>query len=171
MNILSVNNKKIISFIIAVMMTASIMLTACGSKDSAICPYTDLTWKSSVDDMIAAEGEEFETYASVYKGLTYTYPKTYQTKEGNVKYMFDDKGVLCNVAWTYEGDSKEDVMETYDIFVSAVTASRGEGENHDGVNTYGRVWKTDEGSIIVSAVTTTGANYMQIAYMSKEVSK
>lgn len=170
-NIQLMNKKRITTLILAFTMMASLMLTACGSKSPAVCFLTDLTWESSVDDMIAAEGEEFDSYASVYNGLTYIYPKTYQTKDGDIKYMFDDKGKLCNVAWSYEGETGDDVLEIYNQIVSSVMAERGEGENHDGVNTYGRVWKTDNGSIVISAVTTTGANFLQLSFMSKEVSK
>ena len=53
-------------------------LTACGQdkKPSFDCPFTELNWDSTTEDMTAAEGENYSTYDSLYGGLCYTIRKS-----------------------------------------------------------------------------------------------
>ena len=134
------------------------------------CPFSDLTWASTTDDMIAAEGDDHESYDSIYKGMTYTYPKTYLENEGIIKYMFDGDGKLCNISWSYAGETADDVLKVYRVVCDDTEKLHGEGTDDNGVGNYCRMWKREEGTIMVNAVITNDSTVMQIAYMSAEVS-
>lgn len=134
------------------------------------CPYSELNWASNVDDMIALEGDKYETYDSIYKGMTYTYPKAYLEKEGIIKYMYDGDGKLCNISWSYAGDTADDVLKVYRAVCDDTEKLHGGGSDDNGVGNYCMMWKRDEGTIMVNAVITNDTTVMQIAYMSAEVS-
>lgn len=134
------------------------------------CPFTDLKWESAVEDMVALEGEVFETYDSIYKGTTYTYPKEYLGMSGTIKYMYDDKGRLCNVSWSYSSDDENDIMEVYRKVCDDTSGALGKSTTDDGVGNFCEVW-SGAGTVMANAVITNDAKVMQIAYMSPEVSK
>ena len=145
--------------------------TGCGSSSAKMnCPYTDLSWNASVDDMTASEGANYETYDSIYKGMTYTYPKTYLDKEGIIKYMYDAEGNLCNISWSYAGDTADDVLKVFRAVCDDTEDLHGEGTDDNGVGNYCMVWKREEGTIMVNAVITNDTRVMQVAYMSADVS-
>lgn len=144
----------------------------CGKSQNATnCPFSELGWDSTTEDMISLEGEGYDTYDSIYKGITYTYPRNYLDFPGMVKYMYDDNEILCNISWSYTGGSAEDISKTYDAVCSDMEKSFGKGNDDDGVGNRSRIWVTDSGTIMVSSVTTNDTNVMQIAFMRKEVSK
>ncbi|MBQ6575455.1 MAG: hypothetical protein IJL90_05045 [Lachnospiraceae bacterium] len=147
-------------------------LSGCSSPKSDInCPFSEMSWDSTADDMIEAEGEGFDTYDSIYKGLTYTYPKEYLGNTGMIKYMYDDAGKLCNVSWSYTGDSDESVMNIYRDVVEEMKDLHGESKSDDGIGNYCEIWVTENGTVMANAVITNDAKVMQIAYMNPEVSK
>lgn len=160
-----------IAIIIALAVSLSIF-AGCGSTSSTInCPFTNISWEATTDDMIELEGNEYDTYDSIYKGLTYTYPKEYLGKGGMIKYMYDGNGKLCNVSWSYTGADEEELMGVYNAVVEDMRKLHGESKNDDGVGNYCETWITDDGTIMANAVITNDTKVMQIAYMSAEVSK
>lgn len=151
---------------------AALVLAGCGSKKSSInCPFTELSWESTTDEMIAAEGNGYDTYDSIYKGLTYTYPKEYLGNEGMIKYMYDGNGTLCNVSWSYTGDSEESVMNVYDAVCAEMNSLHGDSKSDDGIGNYCEIWSSNGGTVMANAVITNDTKVMQIAYMSAAVSK
>lgn len=163
-------NRKIIMIITAAVLSLTGM--GCGkSQNAANCPFSELSWDSTTEDMIALEGDGYDTYDSIYKGITYTYPCNYLDIPGMVKYMYDDNEILCNISWSYNGVSAEDISKTYDAVCADIEKSFGKGNDDDGVGNRSRIWVTDSGTIMVSSVTTNDTNVMQIAFMRKEVSK
>ena len=161
--------------ILALFMCSLIFLSGCGAsgaKSKSTIPFTDMTFSSSADDVIAAEGDQYETYDSIYDGITYTYPKEYMDKAGTIKYMCDEGGALQNIAWTYAGDDGAEVMVLYNNIYAELKNTYGEPtQNADGVNNYAEVWKMDSGNIILSAVLTSDSKMMQVAFLSPAVSK
>ena len=147
------------------------MLCACSTSSKINCPFTDLSWEAETDDMIGLEGDGYETYESIYKGMTYTYPKEYLGRTGIIKYMYDDAGKLCNVSWSYTGDGAEEIMEVYKNVVDEMNALHGKSKNDDGVGNYCEIWESDGGTVMANAVVTNDVTVMQIAYMSPDVSK
>lgn len=164
---------KLKTYLITILLAAS-MAAAVGcsqSKSSINCPFTGLSWESTTDEMIALEGDDYETYDSIYKGLTYTYPKEYLGNNGMIKYMYDDKGTLCNVSWSYQSDDEEDVKAVYDSICGEMNKLHGDSRNDDGIGNYCEIWSSNGGTVMANAVITNDAKVMQIAYMSAQVSK
>ena len=149
-----------------------ISFSACSKDSSSInCPFTEMSWEDTTDRMISLEGDGYDTYDSIYKGLTYTYPKEYLGNTGMIKYMYDGNGKLCNVSWSYTGDSEDDVMEVYRAVVEDMNKLHGNSTNDDGVGNYCEMWISSGGTVMANAVITNDTKVMQIAYMSADVSK
>ena len=147
-------------------------LSGCSRQASDIgCPFTALSWDATSDDMIELEGEEFETYDSIYKGLTYTYPKEYLGKTGMIKYMYDADGKLCNVSWAYTGNDAEEVLTVYRAVCDDTVERHGQSTSDDGIGNYCEIWASESGTVMANAVITNDTKVMQIAYMSADVSK
>ncbi|MCR5687709.1 MAG: hypothetical protein K6G58_06775 [Lachnospiraceae bacterium] len=147
-------------------------LLGCSGRASDIgSPFTGLSWDSSYEDMTAAEGDGYESYDSIYHGLTYTYPKEYLGYSGIIKYMFDAEGKLCNVSWSYAGDTPEEVLTVYRSVCDDTEKVRGPGTADDGIGNFCTTWPEETGTIMANAVITNDTRVMQIAYMSAEVSK
>ena len=148
------------------------VLTGCSSGGKDIgCPFTELSWDASYEDMIGLEGEEYETYDSIYKGLTYTYPKEYLGKPGMIKYMYDADGKLCNVSWAYTGNDAEEVLTVYRAVCDDTVERHGQSTSDDGIGNYCEMWVSEGGTVMANAVITNDTTVMQIAYMSADVSK
>ena len=147
-------------------------LTGCSGTSTAMnCPFTELSWNDTAEDMIAAEGNLFETYDSIYKGLTYTYPKEYLGNIGMIKYMYDPDGKLCNVSWSFTGEDEDSVMKVYRDVCNEMKKLHGSSTNDDGIGNYCEIWTSNSGTVMASAVITNDTKVMQIAYMNPEISK
>ena len=89
-------------FILLFPVLFALVLCACRKEENPaapVSPFSDSTWEYTAEDVLAYEGSSPETYDSVYGGICYTYPKTYQEHQGTIKYMFDDKERLMCIAW------------------------------------------------------------------------
>lgn len=165
--------KKITSFCL-VLSFAAALLFGCGRGASSTlpdCPFSDLKWSSSVKDMEKAEGDDHETYDSVYGGTTYTYDKKYQGVSGTVKYMFDEKKKLASIAWAYGSDDTDELYQLYEKIHEDVVAVHGEsGYNTQKETNYGDVWYLEDGNIILSTMVTDSQKALQFAYLSPEQS-
>ena len=156
----------------AILLACCAALSGCGSTASSMdCPYTSLSWEDRVDDMTALEGANYETYDSIYHGMTYTYPKSYLDYGGVIKYMYDGDGKLCNVSWSYTGVSEDDVMEVYSAVCDAMSARYGGGTVDDGVGNLCEMWVLENETIMANAVITDDTKAMQIAFMNADVSQ
>lgn len=149
----------------------------CGCKKTAdvssylSCPFSAVSWDQDLDALIAAEGEDYTTYKSVYGGTTYTYPKEYQDQPGTIKYMFDDDDELVCVAWAYDGTEDTDSLhELYQKIHDEVVSVYGEsGNSTTKATNYGDVWHLDGGNILISTMVTSGNSALQYAYLSPKV--
>lgn len=160
-------SKLIAATILAV---TSLFFAACGAKSSEI-PYTELNINSTLEEMKSYEGENFETYYSIYEGTTYIYEKEYKGRAGRIKYMFDANDELMNIAWIYSaGDGDEADILYKEIYADYVKAY-GEPADASGVNNNGAVWKRDKGNIILSDVISSEANLVQVAFLDPQVSR
>ena len=150
-------------------------LTACsGNKETEPvldCPFTDLEWSSTVDDMLSAEGKDYSTYDSLYGGLCYTYPKEYEGLPGTVKYMFNEENRLMSVAWAYSAEDADEIASLYETVSTSITEKNGEsGYDASGVGNYGGVWYRESGDIIVTTMITSENKALQYAYLHPLVS-
>ena len=151
-------------------------LTACGgakeTEPALDCPFTDLEWSSTVDDMLSAEGSGYSTYDSLYGGLCYTYPKDYEGLAGTVKYMFNEENKLMSVAWTYSAENADEIASLYETVSASITAENGEsGYDAGGIGNYGGVWYRENGDIIITTMITSENKALQYAYLHPLVSR
>ena len=162
-------NKKFYRICLGVSLLTAV-LTGCGSKANTQaegCPFSDLTWESSIADMEKSEGTDHETYDSVYGGTTYTYPKEYAGVSGTIKYMYDADEKLASIAWAYGSDDADELHRLYDDIHSDLVAAHGDsGYNTEKETNYGDVWYLADGNIIISAMITDSQKALQYAYIS-----
>ncbi len=130
------------------------------------CPFSSLNWDSTVANMVSLEGESKDTYKSVYGGICYTYPKTFNEKAGTIKYMFDDTNRLMCIAWAYSSEESEELYAIYNSINQSVNDTYGESNyNTDKQTNYGNVWYLEDGSITLSTMITTSNKALQYAYI------
>ena len=158
--------------ILIISLITGVALSGCSKGRSHIgCPFSELSWDDSYDEMIKLEGEQYETYDSIYKGTTYTYPKEYLGNTGMIKYMYDDAGKLCNVSWSYTGDDADEVLTVYRAVCDDTVNTHGPSTSDDGIGNYCEIWASESGTVMANAVITNDTKVMQIAYMNADVSK
>ena len=148
-------------------------LTGCGQKENSSfdCPFIELNWDSTIEDMTAAEGDGYSTYDSLYGGLCYTYPKEYEGCSGTVKYMFDGENRLMSVAWAYSAETAEELDALYKKINTSTIEKYGEsGYDAGGVGNYGGVWYREKGDIILTTMSTAENKALQYAYLHPLVS-
>lgn len=162
----------ILTFISTLLITVSCFTGCAKTADNPTdCPFTTVSWDASVEDITALEGENHETYDSIYNGITYTYSKEYLGQAGMIKYMFDAQERLCNISWTYTGSEEEEVMNIYNSVCQEAAKDYGEGKTDDGIGNYCKMWVEKNETIMANAVITDDTKVMQIAYMRADVSK
>lgn len=88
--------KSIVLFF--VIMANLFVLCSCGQTQKVECPFTEITWENSLDDVLALEGDPVESYDSIYSGTTYSFNKEFNGMQGTIKYMFDDNDKLMSMA-------------------------------------------------------------------------
>lgn len=148
-------------------------LTGCAGnpKQTAVCPFSDLTWEASPEDAIESEGDAYQTYDSIYNGSTYTFPKRYLKQDGTIKYMFDDKDALMCFAWTVQSDDEASLQALYDEIHAQLVKTYGEsGYNTSKSTNYGDVWHLKQGDIVLSVMKTASQKALQYSYMHPAVS-
>ena len=154
------------------LLLAATLVVGCGTKSASSspdCPFSELSWSSSVSDMISVEGEDYETYDSVYGGTTYTYERAYKDATGTVKYMFDDKEKLASIAWAYGSDNEGELYTLYHSIHADLVETYGEsGYQTEKETNYGDVWYRKEGNILISTMVTESQKALQFAYLSPE---
>ena len=153
-------------FILLFPVLFALVLCACRKEENPAAPVSPF-WEYTVEDVLAYEGSSPETYDSVYGGICYTYPKTYQERQGTIKYMFDDKERLMCVAWTCSADEEQELYDFYDLIEKDVNSQT--GETGSSSNT-GCVWYRENGNIILSLMITSDLKAMQYAYLHPDVS-
>lgn len=153
--------------ILAIIFALCIIMTGCKEIEPIDCPLTDLGWEITEEDLTASEGEALSTYDSIYGGTTYTYDSVYKEKNGTIKYMYDEEGILMSIAWAYGSDDADELMELYELLHAELEETHGEsGYTANEETNYGDVWRLDEGHIIISVVLTESNKALQLSYVS-----
>ncbi|MDD3360323.1 MAG: hypothetical protein PHW34_01450 [Hespellia sp.] len=171
-------HKKLLSIATATLTLALFVLSGCQKKEDVLklnAPFTKMDWNNSKDDVIAAEGDDYETYDSVYNGTTYSFNKKYNSEDGTVKYMFDDKDKLMCVAWSYSTTDLKALEDLYTKINDDLTNEYGDSgyntdEAENTINNYGNIWYLDFGDIVLSAMTTEENKALQVAFLHPDVS-
>lgn len=158
----------------ACLLTLSIFSAGCGKADTSgylQCPLTAVPWDTAEDDLSEIEGDDYDSYKSVYGGTTYTYSKEYLGQEGTIKYMYDGDGELVCIAWAYDGTEDEETLyQLYDEIRTEVVSEYGESSRGTDKNTNsGDVWHLDGGNILISTMITESNKALQYSYLCPKV--
>ncbi len=146
---------------------AAVLLCGCGGTQAIDCPFTDLDWETTPEELFKAEGECEEPYASTYGGQVYAYPASYMGYDGAIKYMYDGEDALMSVAFAYGSEDADELKEFYDKLVSGIENEYGKSSyDTDKSTNYGKVWELTEGHIILSVMHTDSNKALQIAYVN-----
>ena len=166
-------NKIAIPFILLI---ATLLVCGC-QKKKVECPFTTLSWGSTLEDVVELEGECEESYDSVYGGTTYTYPKEYAGLNGTIKYMFDDGERLVCLSWLYEGNDSEDLKSTYDKIHGEAEKMLGESgyqlnsEKFAEAASPNDVWYMESGNVVLTMVDTGEVKALQYTFLHPDVSQ
>ncbi len=158
-----------------VLALSTLFIAGCQKKEMK-CPFTTITWNSTLEDIIALEGECKESYDSVYGGTTYTYPKEYDELDGTIKYMFDDKEMLVCMSWLYESNDSEDLKAMYDKIHSETEDVLGESGYQFNSDKFAAmanpndVWYLESGNVILTMVDTSEVKALQYTFLHPDVS-
>lgn len=156
---------------LCVIATVMAILCGCGKKSSLNCPFTEMDWSSSIDEIESAEGELVNSYPSQYEGTTYLYEKEYIGRNGTVKYMTDKDGALMDVAWTYSSDDDSEVITVFKELDEYLTSEYGDSTNEGkNINNYNKIWTRKEGNIVLTTVITSDLKAVQVVYKNPVVS-
>lgn len=162
------------SFRLFAIITGSfLLLSGCSKKAETVeCPFTEITWESTLEDVQALEGEEaLDSYTSIYYGTTYTYEKEYMGLPGTIKYMFDDEDRLMSMAWMYIPESDEDLDNVYDTLQQETEQLYGEsGFDSDRATAKGEVWYMEDGNVLIGVMSTGVNEAIQYQFFHPDVS-
>ena len=166
--------KHFTKFAVSLLLTAGTLfsLLGCSSATKEVtCPFTEITWESSLADVQALEGELQDSYYSTYKGTTYVYEKEYLGLPGSIKYMFDDEENLKSMAWMYLPESNEDLETVYADLVEQTNKLYGKsGFDSDMSTAKGEVWYLEGGNILIGVMSTGANEAIQYQYFHPDVS-
>ena len=148
------------------------LFTICGCSAKKVeCPFTEITWENTPEDVKALEGEPIDSYTSIYYGTTYTYEKEYNGMKGTVKYMFDDQDKLMSMAWLYIPESDEDMQSVYDTLRNETNRLYGKSGFDSNMGTaMGEVWYLEDGNILIGVMSTGVNEAVQYQFFHPDVS-
>lgn len=144
-------------------------LSGCTTKE-VICPFTEIKWDNTVEDIFALEGEDYEEGESLYYGDSYVYPKEYKGFDGTIQYMFDEKDNLACMVWLYSSDSHDEIWNLYEEITNELTEEYGEGglDSAFASQVGGDVWYLDGGNIILMASLVDEYKAVQFSFVSPD---
>ena len=101
---------KIIASVL-LLTVAFLSIVGCSSAQAKVeCPFTEITWNSTLEDVQALEGELQDSYYSSFKGTTYVYVYPKYTEDWN-----NYAGKLFNVIGKNLPEAAFDANETINV--------------------------------------------------------
>lgn len=159
------------SFTLLFIITISLVVCSCGQTQKTECPFTEITWENTLDEVLALEGEPLDSYPSTYSGTTYTFNKDFHDMSGTIKYMFDDNDKLMSMAWVYIPESEDDLEYAYQTLFDETNQLYGEsGFNSDMGTAKGNVWYLEDGNIVIGVMSTGVNEAVQYQFFHPDVS-
>lgn len=162
---------------IALMLIPLILLSLCACSAEQVPAMTgapfceNACWDWDTERVTEEYGECAAPYASVYGGITLSYPLAWQEREGTVKFMFSEDGRLASVAWTLITESAEVLDEVYDTIIGLEAEKNGtDGSLSQGVGNYGALWYLEDRDVLVTAVSVGGSCGLQYSYIGLDFS-
>ena len=166
--------KHLHKFTASLLLITSVTLSLLGCASTpkeVVCPFTESTWASTLEDIQASEGELQDSYYSSFKGTTYVYPKEYLGLSGIIKYMFNDEEKLMSMAWLYLPESDEELEDVYADLVKQTDKLYGKsGFDSDMTTAKGQVWYLEGGNILIGVMSTGVNEAIQYQFFHPEVS-
>lgn len=158
---------------LAALLLVSLWTAACAQVDEPLrCPYTSLWWGDDLEDVLTLEGEPLETYASVYGGDTYVFPREFMGVSGQIKYMFDESENLASLAWMYSDADADAVLAAYAQIYGELEDQLGEfGYANANSTNAGGVWYTQAADILINVVSMQQSTAMQYTYINPDASR
>lgn len=115
--------------------------------------FSDATWNSTIEDVIALEGEIVEEYEATSNRYCYVFNKSFNNLDGIIRYFFSSDG-LQQVTFVYDATDVDTVNSIYNVLKTSLTAEYGEsGYNLKEENVSGDVWYFDKYSISINKIT------------------
>lgn len=160
--------RKMICLFLSFLLSVSFLL-GCTQKE-VICPFTEITWTNSAEDIFALEGKDYEDGDALYYGASYKYEKEYRGLNGSIQYMFDENDKLACMAWLYASDSQEEIQSLYDTIHKEMVDKYGKGgyESEFQSQISGDVWYLEGGNIILLISTVDEYKALQFSFVSPE---
>ncbi len=164
--------KRLTEFILIAMVIFTIPAAA-PAETAQHCPYTDMWWGATADQVLALEGEEpVQTYPSIYMGITYVYPKKYMDASGQIKYMFNENKELMGLAWMYASQDTQAVISVYNDIYTRLEKELGTSNVASTNNTNaGGVWYTEHSDVLINLVSMEGTTALQCTYINPVASQ
>lgn len=160
-----------ITALLLTMFFCFLCVSGCKKETEVItCPFTDVTWGNTLEEIISSSGEPIETRDSIYNGKSYLFSKEYKGHEGTVYYIFDETEKLVSMAWGYSTDSSEELSTLYDELCAEITAEYGESDYTPQLGD-GNVWYMDEGNIVLFNIDTAEYKALQLNYVHPDVAE
>ncbi len=145
-------------------------LFGCGQNSSVspASPFSDINWDNTIEEIKKYEGSDYTTYASVYGGLCYTYPKAFENHQGTIKYMLDEENRLKSIAFACPFEAEQELYNFYGLLEESINAEN-PNETSQTTNS-GHIWYREEGNIVLSLMVTSDLKALQCAYLHPDVS-
>lgn len=160
------------SVILLFLIAMCLFICSCGRSKKAECPFTEITWENTLDEVLALEGEPLDSYPSTYSGTTYTFSKDFHDMSGTIKYMFDDNDRLMKYGVDYIFQSQKMIWKMFiKPFVTKLPRRMAEsGFDSDMGTAKGNVWYLESGNIIVGVMSTGVNEAVQYQFLHPDVS-
>ena len=162
--------RRIISLLLAMLFCFTCVSGCKKQTELVTCPFTDITWDNTLEEIKSSNGEPIETRDSLYDGKSYLFPKEYKGYNGTVYYIFDDKEKLVSMAWGCTAESSEQLSELYDELYTEITEKYGESDYNPQLGG-GSVWYTDGGNIVLFNIDTEEYKTLQLNYVHPDVAE
>ncbi len=162
-----------VSALLFVLVFTLCTLAGCSQrKDSVECPFTDITWGNTLEEVLALEGEPVNSYDSTYGGMTYVFDgKEYDGMTGSIKYLFDDEDKLVSMAWMYIPKDNDDRDAVYEDLYDQTEKWYGDcGFESNQETAKGAVWYLEDGNIMIGVMSTGVNEAIQYQYFHPDVS-
>lgn len=158
------------SFSILLLIVFVLISFGCGKdiETTPVSPFSDATWDDTAKEILAYEGDDCTTYDSVYGGLCYTYPKTYEGRQGTIKYMLDEEECLKSIAFTFSAENEQDLYGFFELIEESINTKT--PFDTDKSTGSGHIWYRKEGNIVLSLMITSDLKALQYAYLHPDVS-
>lgn len=152
--------KKRVSLSLLMAIILAMILVGCG-ETTAKPPFSSVALDCSEQDVINAYGECEDVGVNDEGGNVYSYPCTYQEKDGEIYINFTSDGKIKNISWSYNPQSEEE----YNALKSAITDEYTEKYGNPALtNEAGSAWNLNKFNVGLFAYALRGNYRVQVTF-------